>query len=235
MKIKLLPLSLLFFSSLSAHATLIDRGNGLIYDDVLDVTWLQDANYANTTNYVTSNGRSVTTSNGEMNWDEAMEWANQLSYAGFTQWRLPTVKPVNGTNFVYNVSFDGTTDFGEHITSTQSELSYMYFVNLNNPAVHDSALGCGPIASSSCLLNTSPFNNLQSYNYWTSTEVEVDNNFAWSFNSQHGIQTLFDAKPNEFNAWAVHNGDIAAVPLPSAFWMLSSAFIGLAKYRKKAC
>jgi hypothetical protein len=29
----------------SAQATLLDRGNGLIYDDVLNITWLQDANY----------------------------------------------------------------------------------------------------------------------------------------------------------------------------------------------
>ena len=32
--------------SLSVNAALYDRGNGLIYDDVLDITWLQDANYA---------------------------------------------------------------------------------------------------------------------------------------------------------------------------------------------
>ena len=32
--------------TLSANAALYDRGNGLIYDDVLDITWLQDANYA---------------------------------------------------------------------------------------------------------------------------------------------------------------------------------------------
>ena len=28
----------------AAQAELHDRGNGLIYDDVLDITWLQDAN-----------------------------------------------------------------------------------------------------------------------------------------------------------------------------------------------
>jgi hypothetical protein len=30
----------------TASATLIDRGNGLIYDSELDVTWLQNANVA---------------------------------------------------------------------------------------------------------------------------------------------------------------------------------------------
>ena len=35
----------------NAHAVLIDRGGGLIYDTILDVTWMQDANYINTTGY----------------------------------------------------------------------------------------------------------------------------------------------------------------------------------------
>ena len=35
----------------AAQATLIDRGGGLLYDNVLNVTWLQDANYAKTSGY----------------------------------------------------------------------------------------------------------------------------------------------------------------------------------------
>ena len=52
--------------SLSANAALYDRGNGLIYDDVLDITWLQDANYAQTSGYDTD---------GRMTWIEAKAWA----------------------------------------------------------------------------------------------------------------------------------------------------------------
>ena len=40
-------LIVLLFSVTSVYAELHDRGGGLIYDDVLDVTWLQDANYVN--------------------------------------------------------------------------------------------------------------------------------------------------------------------------------------------
>jgi len=53
-----------------------------------------------------------------MNWNEATDWVNQLNYGGFSDWRLPTVKPVNGVVFQIKVGFDGSTDFGEHITST---------------------------------------------------------------------------------------------------------------------
>ncbi|MDP2823739.1 MAG: hypothetical protein Q8O52_13825, partial [Sulfuritalea sp.] len=35
-------------SSGVAQAALNDRGGGLIYDDVLNITWLADANYAAT-------------------------------------------------------------------------------------------------------------------------------------------------------------------------------------------
>ena len=67
------------FASLG-NATLQDRGGGLIYDDAHGLTWLQDANYAVTSGYVT----------GGMDWYTAMAWADQLTYAGYTDWRLPT-------------------------------------------------------------------------------------------------------------------------------------------------
>jgi len=38
-------------TSVTAQASLVDRGNGLLYDNVLNVTWLQDANYAKTSGY----------------------------------------------------------------------------------------------------------------------------------------------------------------------------------------
>jgi hypothetical protein len=61
----------------TAHATLIDRGNGMIYDSVQDITWLQDANLAGTT----------------MNWDDSVVWAAGLSVGGFDNWRLYNADP----------------------------------------------------------------------------------------------------------------------------------------------
>lgn len=51
----------LITASGSAQASLIDRGGGLIYDSNLNVTWLQDANYAKTSGYHVS---------GAMTWSE---------------------------------------------------------------------------------------------------------------------------------------------------------------------
>ena len=41
--VQIILVSATLCSSLTIQAALIDRGNGLIYDDVLDITWLQDA------------------------------------------------------------------------------------------------------------------------------------------------------------------------------------------------
>lgn len=62
------------------EATLIDRGNGLIYDQDANITWMQDSNYA-------QHGSS---SSGSMNWTDAMAWVANLEYGGFSDWRLPT-------------------------------------------------------------------------------------------------------------------------------------------------
>jgi Protein of unknown function (DUF1566)/PEP-CTERM motif len=65
--------------SLPASATLIDRNNGMLYDDVLDITWLQDADYAKTSGY---------DADGRMNWDQAVAWAEALEYGGYEDWSL---------------------------------------------------------------------------------------------------------------------------------------------------
>jgi hypothetical protein len=77
--------------TLSANAALYDRGNGLIYDDVMDITWLQDANYAQTSGY---------DGDGAMNWANANTWAAGLSYGGYDDWRLASAgdPPTDGYN-----------------------------------------------------------------------------------------------------------------------------------------
>ena len=88
--------------TLSANAALYDRGNGLIYDDVLDITWLQDANYAQTSGYAASNAigvpHSISTNiqaDGRMGWNAASTWAAQLEYGGYDDWRLPSANLIN--------------------------------------------------------------------------------------------------------------------------------------------
>src|SRR5215831_2067745 len=79
-----------------SYAALYDRGQGLIYDSVLNITWLQDAQYAQTSGY---------DSDGIFTWADAETWVNQLNYLSITGWRLPTLTPVaGGTSFNTNQS-----------------------------------------------------------------------------------------------------------------------------------
>lgn len=64
-----------------SEAALLDRGGGLIYDNDLDITWLQYANYAGQT----------------MSWDEASLWTADLTYQGYDDWRLPYADMCNGS------------------------------------------------------------------------------------------------------------------------------------------
>ena len=93
------------------HATLWDRGGGLIYDDELNITWLQDANLAWTNKF----GVSDITWDGQMSWYTAIEFIaamNTANYLGYNDWRLPTTA---GTG--YN---DGT----------EGEMGYLFWETL---------------------------------------------------------------------------------------------------------
>ncbi|NOT84488.1 MAG: DUF1566 domain-containing protein [Methylococcaceae bacterium] len=80
MKCQHLPLLLLALSGV-AEANLIDRGNGLIYDQDFNITWLADANYAKTSGF---------DADGVMDWQTANTWAANFTYGGYSDWRLPT-------------------------------------------------------------------------------------------------------------------------------------------------
>jgi hypothetical protein len=115
----------------NSQASLVDRGNGLLYDDVLNLTWLQDANYAKTSGY---------SSTGKMDWISANNWAANLNYQGLTGWRLASNTPINGISFNINSGYNdynGVADNSYNITSPHSELAYMYYVNLNLKGHYD--------------------------------------------------------------------------------------------------
>ncbi|RJQ53786.1 MAG: DUF1566 domain-containing protein [Nitrospiraceae bacterium] len=96
-----------------AHAGLIDRGNGLIYDDGLNLTWLQDANYSTLT----------------LTWDEANSWASNLVFQGFDDWRLPASDTCSGNDC--SGSEMGHLFYTETITSASPGL----FVNVK-PSIY---------------------------------------------------------------------------------------------------
>ena len=230
---------LVLSASTGAHASLIDRGNGLLYDNVLNVTWLQDANYAHTSGYAGAD------SLGQMDWTTATTWAADLVYGGYSDWRLASNSPVNGSNFNYNWSVNGSTDFGYNITSPHSELAYMYHVNLGLKSYDDTA---GNVQSDSGMFGNGTYNgvdqssygqanvglvnNLQSYVYWSGSEYAPVPLNAWGFVTGNGYQS-YGSKDSQLYAWAVRPGDVAAVPVPGAFWLFGSAMVGLMGLKRR--
>lgn len=203
----------------AAEATLFDRGNGLIYDDHLDITWLQDANI-----------------NGQMTWDAAVAWADTLVYEGYDDWRLPTT--VDG---IWELGYDGTTTAGYNITT--SEMGYMFYENLGNLGKYDTN---GTLQSGSGLTNVDfidgttaeirSFENLQAINYWSGTQYAANPENAWYFRPYNGSLSQCDKEDNTFYAWAVRPGDVSAVhtPIPGTVLLLVSGLVGLGAFGRGA-
>jgi hypothetical protein len=113
-------LLLVFCPVETGNATLWDRGGGLIYDDVLDITWLQDANYAQTSGY---------DGDGLMAWGDAVAWADSLVYGGYDDWRLSTT-PGTTTGYI-NEGEMGHLYYDEGISSSNPgpfiNVEYYYY------------------------------------------------------------------------------------------------------------
>lgn len=79
-----------FIFTVNANATLIDKGGGLIYDTALNITWFQDANYPKTI------GQLGCCGDGSMYYySDAVTWANNFTYGGYNNWRLPSVSELD--------------------------------------------------------------------------------------------------------------------------------------------
>jgi len=196
------------------------------YDDILDVSWLADANAAG----------------GPMNWSAANSWAANLNVSGVTGWRLPDTNPINGIGFDITATQDGSTDLGHNISapgtvfagSTASDLAFLFYNTLGNISDYNAdGTWAGGVCGSSCLSDTGPFSNVQAVGYWSA--IEFDSSDAWYFHFNVGLQRGFEKTRDDlFYAWAVHDGNISAVPVPAAVWLFGSALGLLGWMRRKA-
>ena len=184
------------------------------YDNVANLTWLADANYAATSGYAAANANGGINSaptniqaNGQMGWQAANDWAAGLNVAGVTGWRLAyTLQPdsscgsqSNGWSYGFNC--------------TGSEMGNLFYNVLGNTA--------------GSLNNMGPFSNVQADGYWSATEYAPLGGFAWGFSMGDGNQNAGN-QDYSFYGWAVQSGDVGTVPLPAAVWLFGFGLLGLA-------
>ncbi len=252
MKKLILIIALLLFTS-TAHAALIDNGDGTITqirNDGSVLMWMQDANYAMTSGY---------DSDGKMTWSNANTWAGSLAFAGYSDWRLPWTLPVNGNDayqfpatevngtaqryrsYNLNTRSDGSTDRGYNIDSLYSEMGYMFYEELGNLGLYENAPGTSPtIQAGWGLNNTGLFDNLNEWLYWSDITYDDQHGsgLAWTFRFQYGGQQDQTIDINYYYAWAVRDSslsEINPIPEPTTIALLGIGLVGISvvSYRRR--
>lgn len=195
--------------STPAHATLVARDivnygvdgvTDAFYDTDLNITWLRNANM----------------NVGEMDFLSAMSWADSLVIGAFSDWRLPTSKPTNGSVVC------------QAYGCTSSEMGHLYYTELQNTANH--------------FTNRGDFQNLLAGPYWSSTDRPVGAGSSpqtWVFGMRDGFQWATTYGYRNVYAMAVRNGDVLAVtsvPEPESYALLLAGLgvvSGMARRRKQ--
>lgn len=213
---KYATLASLVLLSVTSQAGLIDRGNGLIYDDVLDVTWMQDANYMQTSGF---------NSDGNATFSTAQAWVNNLTFQGYDDWRLPTIMPLNGSSYEIGFSFDGSTDRGFNSDTSVNELAHMFYNNLGNVSYFDTngnGMQPGSESYSSSFIDAETgmmkiFENINVSN-WFGLENDPVINAAWAYNNRvNNIatgETQLLSTATLIGSWVLRNGDVRPVVEP---------------------
>lgn len=222
----LLTIVLLFVAGILAdgsQASLINVGNGLIYDNVSDVTWISNGltfpnDIAATTSNPTGNpytgsllGTVVTPSLGAPHTIEA----NDFSYeASLGRWV--------GSWWAATAWAEGFTS--QHGSQAVSDWRLPTSAEAQNLITQLNQLGTGRTGAAP------PFDYIPPF-FWTSTLTSETNvNFSNMLSGTIGNRTLFDAvagRPAYSNVMIVAPGNVAPVPLPAAAWLFGSGLAGL--------
>lgn len=177
-----------------------------------------------------NNGNSVIWldyTNVEKTWSDQKTWAAGLdgqltgiSTPGWnlswtdTDWRLPSA----GENPVSNYD------------QTSTEMGDLYYNELG--LTRRDASGAVPVTAGE--LNATNFDRLSPVTYWTETTKTDNSAYAYSFSMATGLQDI-KYKTDIYSGYglAIRSGEVSAVPIPGALWLLSSGLLGLVVIRRR--
>ncbi len=195
---------IVFVISVDAHSELFDRGCGLIYDDVLDITLTQDARLVRPDNPPTDPnplGSPNAWGVGFIGWFDAVDWADALEYPDscrdllWNDWRLPSAYNYDEPKPATAVGGNPCIGFN----CTKGEMGYLYYVALGNTSAGGLVNTCftdGTTGEERC------FENMGSYAYWYGEPP--DTYPFWFFSFYNGYQGIADCHIG----WAVRDGDV---------------------------
>jgi len=172
-------------------------GGLAVYDSGQDITWLANANAGAGSSF--DDGSN--TIDGRMSWSNANDWAASLEINGFTEWRLPNMD-LNGDGTIVDCATASATE------CLDNEYGYHFYIN-----------GIDTV-------NTGLFDSIQTNNYWSGTGYSESDAWLFDFTYNDGSQ-LRTSKNYNAHAWAVHEGNIGAVPLPATAGLFVSGLIGI--------
>jgi hypothetical protein len=174
----------------------------MVYDSDLDITWLADANYA-ATQYEQSCGE-IGAKDGLMDFLQATKWADELSFGGYSDWRLPkSAQP--------DPNCENQTVVGSHgFNCTAGEIGHLFYGEVN----HGLGGKAGHNITEAHNRDFRLFHNFPSLGvYWYSTDFPSLPFISRNFQTRNGFANAF-SKSVLINAWAVRDGDVGTDARP---------------------
>jgi hypothetical protein len=148
-------------AAVPAQAALVDRGGGLVYDTVRDITWLA----------------APALLPGVSNWFDAVLFAGAFVHAGATDWRLPA------SNFV-DAGCAGAEGFG----CSDSEMAHLFYAQLGGQAGQSVFDATGDDAGEIAAVAALPA--LAATWFWSWQVADDGSNTAFAFNFGTGEQAI---------------------------------------------
>lgn len=192
----------------------------LVYDDVLNITWLDFTNK-------------------DDEWWDQMSWAENLviNFGGkiLSNWRLP-ITDERKANFAGGHGYsgpydeDGNHDYLYGYNMVNSEMGHLFYLSLGFKGYEDKNGNNQPGYG---VQDNPYFHNFFNSGNWSGTEYSRNTDRAWRFYFHGGGQYYLKDKDSLYQAVAVMDGDVGNVPIPAAVWLLGSGFLGLVGLRRK--